>query len=104
IPGVDVEVLSWVLTVSAPLAVADETPAVPVSSQPRPAKHRRVFDPLDGEFREVAIYYRRDLAPGAAIRGPAVIVEDETSTVVSPRFDAVVDGFGYIEMRRRTGP
>jgi hypothetical protein len=30
-----------------------------------------------------------------------VIAEDDTSTVVSPRFDARVDGFGYIELNRR---
>ncbi len=103
IPGVDVEVLSWVLTVSAPVAAAEEREAAMVPSRPVPAKHRRIFDPLDGEFREVPIYYRKDLAPGAAITGPAVIVEDETSTVVSPRFDATINGFGYIEMRRRVG-
>jgi N-methylhydantoinase A len=101
IPGVDIEILSWVLTVSAPVAAVDEKPVALVPSRPQPAKYRRVFDPLDGEFRDVAIYYRRDLAPGAEISGPAVIVEDETSTVVSPRFDAVIDGFGYIELRRR---
>ncbi len=42
-----------------------------------------------------------DLAPGAAIRGPAVIAEDDTSTVVSPSFDARIDRFGYIELTRR---
>jgi N-methylhydantoinase A len=103
IPGVDVEILSWVLTVSAPAAAAAETEAALVPSAPAPKTHRRVFDPVAGSFLDVAIYARRDLTPGARIAGPAVIVEDETSTVISPRFDAVIDGFGYIELRRRTG-
>jgi hypothetical protein len=30
-----------------------------------------------------------------------VIVEDETSTVVSGHFDARIDAFGYIELTRR---
>ena len=30
-----------------------------------------------------------------------VITEDDTSTVISPRFDARIDGFGYIELNRR---
>ena len=47
------------------------------------------------------IYWRADLAPGARISGPAVIAEDETSTVVSPRFDARIDRFGYIELVRK---
>jgi hypothetical protein len=35
------------------------------------------------------------------IRGLAVIVEGETSTVVSRLFDARVEVFGYIELTRR---
>lgn len=101
IPGVDVEILSWVLTVSAPVAVGEDKPAALVAATPSPKARRRVFDPVAGEFLDVAIYARRDLAPGATVAGPAVIVEDETSTVVSPRFDAAIDGFAYIELRRR---
>ena len=48
----------------------------------------------------VPIYWRPDLTPGAIIKGPAVIAEEETSTVVSPRFDARIDRFGYIELSR----
>jgi N-methylhydantoinase A len=59
-----------------------------------------LFDPL-AEFMQASLYRRRDLRPGARIRGPAVVIEDETSTVVSPTFDAVVNGFGYIEMIRK---
>jgi N-methylhydantoinase A len=102
IPGVEVEVLSWVLLLSAPVpaetAVAMPTPA---SYSPEPARVRPVFDPETGEFVEVAIHERRDLRPGAFIPGPAVIVEDETSTVVTRLFQAGIDAFGYIELGRR---
>jgi N-methylhydantoinase A len=101
IPGVEVEILSWVLLLSAPSP--SETAAVPPPSEPhtpQPARRRPVFDPETGEFIEVAIYERRDLLPGAFIPGPAVIVEDETSTVVSRLFDAHIDAFGYIELLR----
>ena len=102
IPGVEVEILSWVLLLSAPPAA--EPAAVPPSPTPHipePDRHRPVFDPELGEFVTVAIYDRRDLKPGAQIAGPAVIVEDETSTVVTRLFDATVDAFGYIELTRR---
>ena len=102
IPGVEVEILSWVMLLSAPAPTETETaaPAAPPYS-PEPARRRPVFDPETGEFIEVAIHDRRDLQPGAVIPGPAVIVEDETSTVVSRLFDARVDAFGYIELVRR---
>ena len=61
-----------------------------------------MFAPDTGEFVDVAIHQRRDLRPGASIPGPAVIVEDETSTVVSRLFDANIDRFGYIELTRRS--
>jgi len=102
IPGVDVEILSWVLTLSAPVEAAEDAPAALAPSAPAPAGRRRIFDPVAGEFLDAAVYLRRDLPPGAVVGGPAVIAEDETSTIVSPRFEAMIDGFGYIELRRRT--
>jgi N-methylhydantoinase A len=95
--------MSWAVGLSAPaeglLAVA--APERPSEAQPR--SRRLLFDPESGEFREVPVYWRPDLTPGTRISGPAVIAEDETSTVVSPRFDAGIDRFGYIELNRRRG-
>jgi N-methylhydantoinase A len=49
----------------------------------------------------VPVYQRDQLEPGTRITGPAVIEEDETSTVISSRFDAVINGFSYIECQMR---
>jgi N-methylhydantoinase A len=89
---------------SAPVP-AETATALPLAKPytPQPARQRGVFDPENGEFIEVAIHNRRDLFPGAFIPGPAVIVEDETSTVVTRAFTATIDAFGYIELVRRTG-
>jgi N-methylhydantoinase A len=101
IPGVEIEILSWVMAISAPsegeLAVAIETK----SAEPEPKSRRPVVDPHSGEFQDVPIYWRGDLTPGARITGPAVIAENDTSTVVSSLFDARIDQFGYIELVRR---
>src|SRR6266404_6290727 len=102
IPGVEVEILSWVLLLSAPVPTEAAAPRpAPEPHTPQPARSRPVLDPETGELIEVAIHERRDLLPGASIPGPAVIVEDETSTVVSRFFDADIDAFGYIELTRR---
>ena len=102
IPGVEVEVLSWVLLLSAPPpAEAPAAPPTPLPYMPEPARRRPVFDPETGEFIAVAIYDREELKPGAQIAGPAVIVEDETSTVVTGLFTASIDSFGYITLDRR---
>jgi N-methylhydantoinase A len=103
IPGVEVEALSWVLLLSAPPPARTDTSAPPPEPySPAPASFRPLFAPDSGEFIEVAIHQRRDLRPGAFVPGPAVIVEDETATVVTRLFDAKIDRFGYIELTRRS--
>ena len=100
IPGVDIEILSWVVRVSAP-AEGELASAMPVRpSEPKARARRPLFDPQAGEFQNVPIYWRGDLAPGAKIAGPAVIAEDDTATVVSRLFEAQVDKFGYIALTR----
>jgi N-methylhydantoinase A len=101
IPGVDIEVVSWALALRAPVEIAVEAPQPAQPHIPPPVGRRPVFDPGRGEVIEVPVYRRADLRPGAQIAGPALIVEDETSTMVSPAFDASIDGYGYIELRRR---
>jgi N-methylhydantoinase A len=103
IPGVEVEALSWVLLLSGPVpADAADPPPEPPRYTPQPARRRAVFDADTADFIDVSIYERAALVPGAFIAGPAVIVEDETSTLVSPAFDACIDAYGYIELTRRT--
>ncbi len=103
IPGVEIEILSWVVAVRAPAEgrLAAESPERP--SEPAAPAHRPIFDAESGEFVEVPAYWRADLAPGARIKGPAVIAEDETSTIVGADFDARIDRFGYIELTVREG-
>jgi N-methylhydantoinase A len=101
IPGVEIEILSWVVAISAPPQGELATAAAMQPSEPKPRGRRPVFDPQVGAFADVPIYWRSDLAPGAKINGPAVIAEDDTSTVVSAMFEAHVDKFGYIALNRR---
>jgi N-methylhydantoinase A len=103
VPHVEIEILSWVIALSASAEghLADIAPEQPV--EPKPRRCRPVFNPETAEFGDVPTYWRDDLAPGARIRGPAIIAERETSTVVGAAFDARIDRFGYIEITRREG-
>jgi N-methylhydantoinase A len=88
IPGAEVELLTFALTVSS----ASPAPApVPLPAGDEPAPRcgvRPVFDPITGAEAAVPIHWRPDLAPGMVVRGPAIIVEDETSTFVVAGFEA----------------
>ena len=101
IPYLEVEILTWVLLVST----ADEAPApvvetVQAADAPPPSGQRRIVDTVTGEPVTAPVYQRRDLSPGAQITGPAVIVEDDTSTVVSGRFRAQVHPLNYLVLER----
>ena len=91
--------MSWVLSLSAPVDTTVETASPVMAHMPKPVGQWSMFDPL-AQFLQASLYRRCDLRPGARIRGPAIIIEDETSTVVGPTFDAELNGFGYIELIR----
>jgi N-methylhydantoinase A len=61
-----------------------------------------VRDTTTGEVSPWSIYDRAALSPGVQIAGPAIIAEDETSTLVSQGWRATVNGLGYIELTRET--
>jgi N-methylhydantoinase A len=48
---------------------------------------------FDGRFRNTPVYDREQLAAGARVRGPAVIVEYSSTTVVPPDFRCEVDKY-----------
>jgi len=98
---VEIEILSWVLSLRAPSIGKLATAGKLKPGQARPIAQRKVFDPAGGAFADTPVYERAHLSPGARIKGPAVITEDDTTTVVSPSFDARIDQFGYIELFRR---
>ena len=41
------------------------------------------------------------LSPGDWLRGPLLVVEDQTTTVAPPAFDVSVDAYGYLVLDRR---
>ena len=101
VPGSDVEIMSYaVLVATVPIVDDVVTAATITESVPVAARAQMVRDTVTGEIVAWAVFDRAALAPGATMRGPAIIVEDETSTLVCPGWQASVNAFGYIEMLR----
>jgi N-methylhydantoinase A len=101
IGGIDVEVLSWTLTIAAATA-AQEGRAIESrpESVPAPAGQQSFFDPTSAHRVNIPVFLREHLSPGQRIRGPALITEDQTTTVVTSSYDASIDARGYIVMAR----
>ena len=51
---------------------------------------------LDGGSHRAAIYKRTALTPGHALSGPAIVTQDDCTTIVPPRHHARVDGWGNL--------
>lgn len=57
---------------------------------------------VTGARRTADVHDRATLKPGHHLRGPALIVEPQTTTFVSADFRARIDGAGNIVMIRQT--
>jgi 5-oxoprolinase (ATP-hydrolysing) len=64
----------------------------------RPIKTNRIY--TEGAFREAAVFERGDLRPGDAIAGPAVIREQNATTVVEPGWRATLTARDHLVLER----
>jgi N-methylhydantoinase A len=98
VPGSDVEVMSYAVKVAtAPVPGIAAVAHAPTSGR---ESSRPVRDTATGEVRDWAIRDRAGLAEGAVVTGPAIIAEDETSTLVGPGWTARIDAQGWIVLDR----
>ncbi|MGH7264563.1 MAG: hydantoinase/oxoprolinase family protein [Candidatus Rokuibacteriota bacterium] len=93
----DVEVIDLRATITGVLPKPDlrrlpagSGPAKPVER--RPVHHHR-------RRHDAAVYRRADLLAGQALDGPAIVEQDDTTTVVPAGFRAEVDAFGNLVIR-----
>jgi N-methylhydantoinase A len=66
-----------------------------------PAGIRSVYFEQRGGYIETPCYRRAQLAPGMSFEGPAIVDQDDTTTVVFPGFHASVDAVGNLTMTHR---
>ena len=71
------------------------------AAAPGPAPRRgRAAVFLDGAEREAALYRRADLRPGQHFAGPAIVAQEDCTTVVPPGFAAEMDLRGNLVLAR----
>jgi 5-oxoprolinase (ATP-hydrolysing) len=68
------------------------------SSALRPAKSSRVF--TAGAWHDAPLYARDDLRPGDRIDGPAVIAEQNATTVIEPGWQAALTARNHLVLER----
>jgi N-methylhydantoinase A len=103
IPQLPIEILTWRVNVSARAWTPHLRDPVAPARRVEPERRREVFDPACGEVLAYGVVRRERLTPGDWLPGPALVVEDQTTTVVPPGFDLSVDAYAYLVLDRRAG-
>lgn len=103
IPDGEVEVLTWTLSLSTQATNPAPVANITHDQQPRPLDMRPVFDPHEGADVELPLFWREELAPGMRVEGPAIVAEDETSTLIIAGFTAHIASNGNIVAERISG-
>lgn len=94
-----VNVRCAVVGVRPPLDVSTAGAAPPAAAALVPSAHRDVL--FAGAWVSTPIYRREQLAGGAAFPGPAIVEQDDGTTVLDPDVDVVVDDEGNLVIRLR---
>ena len=73
--------------------MAQRTFPAAATKTPAPIKRRPVYF---GKWHDAAVYARTDLLPGMSFEGPAIVEQDDTTTVVEPGMVTRVDDAGNL--------
>ncbi len=102
VPGLEIEILTWTYTLSAPPRAALPMAVSSVDVyRPDPSGERLLLQPARGaQAAAASVFQRVSLAGGAELTGPALVPEAQTTTVVPSGFTARVTGAGDLVLTR----
>ena len=103
VPGQQPEVLSWTLSVTAPKPKSELSQGnVIEKSNGSAVGKRQLFDPETSKFLEAEVYNRCDLSIELEVPGPAIVVESQTTTIVSKEYSISVNDHGHLILSRQS--
>ena len=103
IPSMEVEILTWALSIATRQAAPPEQAKVADAGAATASGERKLFDADLTDFVAAPVYQRDGLVPGMTLQGPALIAEAQTTTAVTAHFQARLDAAGNIEITRKLG-
>jgi N-methylhydantoinase A len=99
--GLDIEIMNWSVQVRSELLQSDRVDPPGQATVRASAEQRRIYDAREQRFVDAAVYQRDDLRSGDRVDGPAVIIERETSTVVTSRYRAQRQADGCLLLSKK---
>jgi N-methylhydantoinase A len=101
IPKLSVEALTWTLVLSSkPLPEPAPPPMPKLSGPPQVEGTKQVFDAECGGFLTASVFRRDALRPGSTFAGPAIVIEEQTTTYLPDGFKGSVSAHGHLILQR----
>ncbi|WP_108258288.1 hydantoinase/oxoprolinase family protein [Mangrovicoccus ximenensis] len=95
-PEATVQVIALRLVIAGTTAKPVLQTAEPVAAEAAPIGQTTIR--VDGAAREVSLYRRTELKPGHWLKGPAIVLQDDTTTVIPPGFRLDTDRFSNLRI------
>jgi len=99
--GLDIEIMNWSVQASSPLADVQLVPRLSATSSLEPDSKRNIFDAKQQSMIEASVFDRDQMVAGNQVSGPAIIVENETTTIVTSAFEAIMQSDGCLLVQRK---
>ncbi len=103
IDGLAMEITNWSLIVATVLPDATPVNRLGGASAAKEERKRTFFDAALRKLVEAREVERGEMSAGAIVEGPAVIVERETSTIVTSAYNAIGQADGSLLLIRKGG-
>ena len=101
IEGLGIEITNWALVVASALPETAPVTRHANGTAVAPKRTRRFFDAALRQSVNASEVERSQMFPGRSVEGPAIIVENETTTIVTSAYRAVGQGDGSLRLIRK---
>ncbi len=101
--GLDIEIMNWSVQASSPLAAVEPVAQLPKTWPLKSDSKRKIFDAREQSFVEAGVYQRGAMQAGNEVTGPAIIVENETTTIVTSGYWATMQEDRCLLIQRKNG-
>ncbi len=91
VPDMDIEILNWSVKVTTAAIPPSAVKKTGISNPVRSRHMHTIICDVSGEPVKASVYQRHALKPGDTLSGPALIVEPQTTTLVSQDYTACID-------------
>jgi N-methylhydantoinase A len=100
--GLDIEIMNWSVQASSPLTEVRPVASLSATSPLKPESTRSIFDAKRQTMVEAGLFGRDLLVAGNQVSGPAIIVENETTTIVTSAFEAIMQNDRCLLVQRKS--